>query len=301
MLGLEAVVRPDGQRDTLRARLRGTIARDPGVVVGDRVYIGLIASRDEASTGPRAVVERVEPRRNALLRPDPLGVTRPLAANLDLGVIVVTPDQPPLRLGLVDRTMAALMYAEVEPLICLNKVDLDPGGVARGVLDLYAKMGVEIWQTCASSGEGISAFAARLAGQRSVMIGHSGVGKSSLARALIPGLERKVGAISESIGRGRHTTTVATLLELPTGGELVDTPGIRAFGLAEIEPRRLASLYPDFAPHAQGCKFLDCTHRSEPACTVRAQVKAGAIDAGRYERYLQLYEALLAEEKAEWE
>ncbi|MEO1267608.1 MAG: ribosome small subunit-dependent GTPase A [Myxococcota bacterium] len=155
-------------------------------------------------------------------------------------------------------------------------------------------MSIPVVQTCAAQND-VDGLAARVGQQRSVLVGHSGVGKSSLACALIPGLEREIGALNTTIGRGRHTTTQASLLSLPQGGELVDTPGIRAFGLFKVKPEMLESLYPEFAPFRQQCKFRGCTHTHEPACAVREAVEENKLDAGRYSRYCTLFVSLQEE------
>ena len=178
-------------------------------------------------------------------------------------------------------------------MICLNKAELDDEGEAQAQMAVYGALGIQVAATTAR-GEvsGIAELMAILAGRRSVLVGHSGVGKSSLACALIPGLERRVGEVNEVIGRGRHTTTTASLLALPGGGELVDTPGVRAFGLFGISAEALAGLYPEFVSRADDCHFRACSHIHEPRCAVRAAVDDAEIDEGRYERYLSIYETL---------
>jgi ribosome biogenesis GTPase len=298
MYGLEAILRAEPGGERLRALLRKAIARQHGgVVVGDRVrYAPLERDRDNPD-GPEGVIEAILPRRNVFLRTDMHNHPRPVAANLDYVVIVVTPDHPPLRLGLIDRYLAACLQSGIDPVICLNKRDLDADGAAAAALEVYRKLQIPVLETSALEERGLEPLRALLTGARAVLVGHSGVGKSSLSCALIPGLERRIGDINEAIGRGRHTTTTACLLPMPAGGELVDTPGVRAFGLAGVEPKALASLYPEFLARAEGCRFRGCTHLHEPHCRVRAALADGEIDPGRYERYQQLY-ATLEEERA---
>ncbi len=310
MYGLEAVVRlrtsqgdqaDHSTADTseiqtprkVRALLRKSIARRPGVVVGDCVMIQPVEhGPQEEEDAPGAVIVAVTPRRNTLLRPDFHGRAQAVVANMDYVVVVVTPDQPPLRLGLIDRYLAASFRAQIQPLICLHKSDLDTVEEAKKRLACYAELDIPMVCTSVQPQLDVTELRTVLTGKRSVLVGHSGVGKSSLACALIPGLDRRVGDLNEVIGRGRHTTTTATLLPLPEGGELVDTPGVRSFGLFGVTPEELTHLYPEFLSLRELCKFRTCTHRHEPQCAVREALEEGNIDRGRYERYQQLYESL---------
>ncbi len=298
MYGLEAMLRVPGEPLPLRALLRKAIARKPGVVVGDVVlFAALDRGAEDEVDAPRAVINQVTPRTNVLTRPDLHGHPRAIAANLDHVVAVVTPASPPLRMGLVDRYLAASLAADIAPVICLNKMDLPEAEDALAQLAVYREMGIPVIPTSATEESGLEALRAHLEGKRSVLVGHSGVGKSSLSCALIPGLERKVGEVNENIGRGRHTTTSSRLLDLPGDGTLVDTPGIRSFGLVGISSRELSQFYPDFMPFVPECRFRGCTHLHEPGCRVRAALEEGLVDAGRYERYAQIYASIKEEEE----
>jgi ribosome biogenesis GTPase len=292
MLGLEALVLCQGESVAKRALIRRALRKNPGVVVGDVVKWTPIESPGE---GPGAVIVGVEPRRSLLSRPDHRGKAKPVAANLDYLVIVATPAEPPLRLGLIDRYMAAAAHNGIASVICLNKVDLDHDGSALAALAPYRDLGMDVVATSALEREGIEPLRAVLAGHRSAFVGHSGVGKSSLANSLIPGLDLRIGNVNETIGRGRHTTTSSRLISVPGGGELVDTPGIRSFGLTGIDPRRLSELYPEFVERVDDCRFRGCSHTHEPGCSVRPAVETGEIDAGRYARYLQIRTSLQEE------
>ncbi len=310
MLGIEAMVRfdddtqaaggpglpdeptsPGASAPSFRALLSRSVSKRSGVVVGDKVRCEAIA---EPGEGPAWAILSVEPRERSLVKPDFSGRLQVVASNLDHVVIVVTPNDPPLRLGLVDRYLAAAHAAGIAPMICLNKADLDQDGEALKALSPYPSLGIPVFPTISRGPvAGMEAIQAALAGRRSVLVGHSGVGKSSLACALIPGLERRIGDVNETIGRGRHTTTASRLLELVGGGELVDTPGVRAFGLFGVEAAELSTLYPEFVERAASCRFRECTHIHEIRCAVQAAVQAGEIDQGRYERYISIHESLL--------
>lgn len=299
MLGIEALVRPvDAPAESApqRALLSRQVSKRSAIVAGDRVSCGVMveSGADEAESGPGLLILSVHKRRNVLERANFHGHPQAIASNLDHVVIVVTPRDPPLRPGLIDRYLIASDQAGLAPIICLNKADLIAEDEApRHVLAPYEGLGIPVVATSNQNpGIGVAALAALLRHRRSVLVGHSGVGKSSLACELIPGLNRRVGEVNETIGRGRHTTTTAALLALPQGGELVDTPGIRAFGLVRVEPQALASHYPEFVSREEACRFRGCSHIHEPGCAVRAAVLAGEIDPGRYERYIQIHASL---------
>lgn len=289
-MGLEALIRCDPDGPSRRALIRPGLRKRPGVVAGDLVEWEPV---DFDGDGPDAIITAVAARDNLLSRPDHRGQPKPIAANLDYVVVVATPHDPPLRLGLIDRYLAASAHSGIGAIVCLNKADLDPGGAALGQLAAYAAIGHIVVATSAAEETGIEALRAAVAGKRSVFVGHSGVGKSSLANVLIPGLDRRIGEVNDTIGRGRHTTTSARLLSLPGGGELVDTPGIRSFGLSGIDVRRLSELYPEFVERADDCRFRGCSHTHEPGCAVRPDVECGDIDRGRYDRYVQIRQSIL--------
>jgi ribosome biogenesis GTPase len=295
MLGLEAIVRPlSGVENTLRARLRKGIARNPGVVVGDLVDFHRLDTPEGEEGGPEAVIEKVGERRNLLLRAGFQGRRQLIASNLDYAVIVVSPADPPLRLGLVDRYLVACRQAGIAPMVCLNKKELDTDGAAVASLGVYQDLSIPVACTrAAGPSVDVAQLVGLLGGKRSILVGHSGVGKSSLARAMIPNLVRAVASIIEATGRGRHTTTTATLLTLPDdGGELVDTPGIRSFGLFGVEPEHLQDHYPEYVALADECRFRGCTHSHEPGCAVKGAIENETLDAARHERYLDIRESL---------
>jgi ribosome biogenesis GTPase len=283
-------------RGEVRCTLRGLLwddesAKSHPVAAGDRVEV--------AMEGEEGVIERVEPRSNYLARPVGSSGRRSksqvIAANIDRLLVIAALDDPPFRPGLVDRFLVAAAMQEIHPVLVLNKVDLErPDGPQRDVVAPYREFGIEVLESSTTTGEGIEALARLLASGVSLLVGHSGVGKSSLLNAVSPGLQRSTGDVTEYHGRGRHTTTAVTLLALDAGGWVVDSPGIREFAVGGIEPADLARLYPGFGGLPEGCRFSDCLHRKEPGCAIRAAIAAGELNAERHERYLRLLEEVEA-------
>jgi len=190
----------------------------------------------------------------------------------------------------VDRLLITARYEELTPVICLNKTDLDPVGEAVGTMDLYRRIGYEVVLTSALTGEGVDDLARRLVNRTSVFSGHSGVGKTSLLQCIIPGFSRRTREVSKR-ARGRHSTTEVSLVRLPGGGYVVDTPGFREFTVWGVEPEDIGSYYPEFLPYAANCKFNNCLHRGDPGCAVRKAVEGGQVSPLRYHSYLKILES----------
>jgi ribosome biogenesis GTPase len=282
------------QRGEVTAVLRGKARRDATdrVVVGDRV------SLDDG--GDRGIygITGVEPRRNQLERRTPSGRgNRPVAANLDrVFVVAATADPAPVP-QLIDRLCAIAEANEIPVALVLNKIELDPGCTLG---ERYERAGYAVYGVSARTGAGLDALFQQLHGRESLLTGPSGAGKSTLLNRLQPGLALSTGEISARIRRGRNTTVSAVLVPLAEGGWLVDTPGFSEVGLWGIEPRELASCFPELRTPLEHCKFADCSHRAEPSCAVRAGVEQGTIHPERYASYLVLLEELLQAPK-DWE
>jgi ribosome biogenesis GTPase len=255
-------------------------------VAGDRVRFSIQRSGF-------GVVEEVLPRRTVLERHDPNKRAAPLAANVDRMCIVVAPVPAP-EPYLIDKYTVAAALLGIEPVVVMNKMDLADGDdpALRDALDElvgdYAEIGLQAFSTSAADGRGIEALRAALAGSTSIVVGPSGVGKSSLVKRLVPDLDLRIGEISRASGEGKHTTTRTTLFDLPGGGMLLDSPGVRDFYLWPMPIRELARGFVEFRALASRCKFSDCTHRTEPQCAVRAAVEDGTLLTRRYEAYLGL-------------
>ena len=282
---------------TVRGRLRGRDkALGNAVVVGDHVRF-----TRESGTGAvtQLAIAEVLPRRNAFSRraPGREPVEQVMAANLDQVVIVTALAQPEFSPGFVDRVLAQCVHAGLPSRLVVNKTDLAPAAAVPLLAD-YAAAGVAGHALSARTREGIDALHEVLHGRRSLFLGHSGVGKSSLLNALEPGFDLLVGEVNAKTGKGRHTTTAAVLLKPERDVELIDTPGMRAFGLWGIEPDNLERAWPEFAPFLGRCRFGDCGHAGEPGCAIRAATERGQVAARRYESFLKLREELRDEERA---
>jgi len=261
------------------------VKRNSGHVVGDSVTV----------TGD--VLKRL-PRESELRRRDARGGTHLVAANLDvLGIVVA----PPATAGFVDRAIVAARAAAMQPFLVINKCDLENSATLyEGLRQIYGAS-VALFPVSATSHDGLDPLLAFLGqGHRGAFIGTTGVGKSSLLNALCPESNLKVGSTSDYKGMGRHTTTVSTLHALPDGGELVDTPGFRDFGLVDITVEELAEYFPGFEEHRSvACRFRNCRHRTEPGCAVLRMVDEGKIAAERYSTYMELLgEVELRQEEA---
>ena len=265
------------------------------VVVGDEVeWEAVEAETDAAGAGghARGRITAVRPRRNELQRatgPAERREMRTVAANLTRFLIVSAFREPPYRPGLLDRALALAYDAAIPPALVFNKRDLADAADLEGLdedLAPYGGLELPVFRVSALSGEGIGALRSALGGERSVLFGHSGVGKTELLAAL-SGAERKRGGLDRR-KRGRHTTTAAEIVAIPGGGEIVDTPGVRALGLDGLTPERVAAAYPDLAPLAAGCRFPGCSHRAEPDCAIRAAVEAGEAHPARHRSLLRL-------------
>jgi ribosome biogenesis GTPase len=260
--------------------------------LGNAVVVGDVVTLEWE--GDRPMVVAVAPRRNAFSRR--ASGERPeeqvVAANLDQVVIVASMRRPDFKHGLVDRVLAQALVAELPALLALNKTDLGDAGEAAGLIADYAPAEVPGLAMCAKSGRGVDALREACLGKRSLFIGHSGVGKSTLLARLAPGHELLQGDVNAVTGKGRHTTTAALLLEPEPGLELIDTPGVRAFGLWGIDSEELERYYPELQPFLGQCRFGDCRHHREPGCALLAAVERGDIAARRWESFLHLREEL---------
>jgi len=282
--------------------------RAPGgstaLTVGDTVTVAASgahhdASNDDPDRADGMIISR-GPRETALSRPAPRSgkrkdeyktemFERVIAANMDVLLIIAATCQPPLRTRLIQRYLIIAERGEMEPILVLNKIDLAPPDPE--VIDHFRESDLKIVEVSAGTGRGVGELSPLLANRRSILAGASGVGKSTLINRLVPGADLATRTVRPGDLRGRHTTSSASVYELPGGGMLVDTPGIRELGLP-IDPAQLPWYFPEFEKLAPNCKFNDCTHTHEPDCAVIQAVENEQIPIKRFETYLQLLSTL---------
>jgi ribosome biogenesis GTPase / thiamine phosphate phosphatase len=287
----------------LRGRLKRERDRERGaapvkLAVGDDVRL-----EREAGTDAWAICD-ILPRRSQLARREPGGRygERVLVANVDQIVVVFAAARPDPHPRMLDRFLVIAEANGLAARVVINKVDLVDADDARARFAAYERLGYPMHFTSVKQRVGLEALHAAIAGRTSALTGPSGVGKSSLLNALYPGLDLRVGEVSEAVNKGRHTTVGALLHPLPSeGGEprgfVADTPGLREVGAWGLAPERLDECFPEMRAVKDGCRFADCTHGVEPDCAVRAAVDDGRVSAERYDSYRRLREELEEEEK----
>ena len=274
-----------------KVRLERSGATNP-VAVGDRVRYELVG---EASEEHPAVITEILPRDNYIIRRS-TNLSRQshvIAANLDQAVIVVSLLFPEIKLPFLDRILVTCEVYKVPVLIVLNKVDLYREELPEMVADfrrIYEGAGYAVLETSARTGEGVDALRERCKDKINLFSGESGAGKSSLIKALDPSLNPKVGKISEAHLQGKHTTSLYEMYRLGSGGFVIDTPGLRGFGLVDLEKEEISKYFPEMLREMDDCRFVPCTHTHEPGCAVKAAVDAGRISAERYNSYLGMLE-----------
>ncbi len=259
------------------------VERDSTILAaGDEVLV-------ERQEDGEPTVRAVKPRRTKLSRhaiEDSRVSEQVIAANVDLLLIIVAAAKPTFKPGLVDRYLICAEAGGVEPILCINKMDLVDG--PPGDVEVYRALSVPVILASCADGRGIEELRARLRGKFSVLAGQSGVGKSSLLNVLDPGLDLATREVSASNEKGKHTTTSSRLYRLDGDITIIDTPGVRQLGIWKVGSQELAFYFPEIAQHATGCRFRDCTHFSEPGCAVRAGVESGDIPERRFVSYLRI-------------
>lgn len=265
-------------RETLQCRARGKFRKEGlSPLVGDWVQVRELG-------GGEGFVEAVETRRNVF--------SRPAAANIDQLVILASAAVPVTEPYLIDRIAAIAALKGCDVLVCLNKCDLDP---AEGLYGIYSRSAIPVLRISAETGEGLDALRRAISGKLNAFTGNSGVGKSSVLNALVPGLQLPVGEVSKALGRGRHTTRHVELFPLGGGTYVIDTPGFSSFDTEEMDlelKEYLPETFPEFAPYVGECRFTGCTHTKEKGCRVLQAVKDGDIPVSRHKSYLRLFDEL---------
>ena len=285
--GLHSPVQSDDTGDIYQCatrRLLKTLSTDQRHVLaaGDRVLF-------RPASNLEGIIERIEPRHGVLCRTS-RGRQHVMVANIDLMLIVSSAAEPGLKPHLIDRLLVTSEKFGIRPVICLNKIDLIDAADLQPLIGVYAQMGYETLPLSATDRIGTDRLRQMVVGARSVVVGQSGVGKSSLLNAIEPGLDLRVSHVSSDSEKGRHTTTASRLIPLDSGGYIVDTPGIRQFQLWDVIPEEVVGFCRDLRPYVSHCRFPDCTHTHEADCAIKDAVADGRLDVRRYESYCQMLE-----------
>lgn len=275
-----------------RCNIRRTIR---SLVTGDRV---LWRPGLGSSATVKGIVEAVHERVSVLTRPDFYDGVKPIAANIDQ-IVIVSAILPELSLNIIDRYLVASETIDIEPLLVLNKTDLldeEARAFVDQQMDIYRRIGYRVLMVSSHQKQGLAELEQSLAGRISIFAGQSGVGKSSLLNRLL-GLdlgddEILTNDVSDVSGLGQHTTTAARLYHFPQGGDVIDSPGVREFGLWHLEPEQITEGFVEFREFLGSCKFRDCKHDADPGCAIRAAVERGGIDESRFENYHRILESM---------
>lgn len=275
-----------------RCNIRRTIS---SLVTGDRV-VWRPALQTQENVRVNGIVEAVHERTSVLTRPDYYDGIKPIAANIDQ-IIIVSAILPELSLNIIDRYLVACETLNIEPLIVLNKVDMldaESRAMVSEWMQIYKDIGYRVLEVSSYTKEGLEALTQALIGRISIFAGQSGVGKSSLLNTLLPLMEESilVNQVSDNSGLGQHTTTASRLYHFPLGGDVIDSPGVREFGLWHLTPEQVTKGFIEFRPFLGGCKFRDCKHNDDPGCLITEAVDKGEIAPTRFENYHRILESM---------
>ncbi|OCG25070.1 ribosome biogenesis GTPase RsgA [Gilliamella sp. wkB108] len=267
-----------------RCSIRRTL---PSLVTGDKVIW-----RESLEPNTNGIIEAVHPRHSELVRPDFYDGVKPVAANVDQ-IVIISAVLPELSLNIIDRYLVACEVTNIEPIIVLNKIDLlssEQYAEVEKQLAIYTEIGYQVLLVSCQNQQGIATLTQVLQDKISILVGQSGVGKSSIIKLLLPHQSQSVmtGDVSELSGLGQHTTTSTRLYHLPNGGDIIDSPGIREFGLWHLEPAQVINGFKEFGAYLGGCQFRDCNHLDTPGCLLQKAVQEGKIASSRLDNYQRI-------------
>ncbi len=290
--------------ETFQARMKGIFKKNEDITSTNPIAVGdvvEIAPDDSDASAKNAMITEIGERRNYIVRSSPHGRNKKhiIAANLDQAMLIGTIREPRTSQGFIDRFLVTAAAYHIPAVLVFNKKDIYRAKemeVFEAMEALYTDIGYPVKLISATEKEGIEEIRAMLKGKTTLMSGHSGVGKSSLINDLIPGLDLRTTAVSGWSGKGLHTTTFAEMYDLPGGGCLIDTPGVREFGIVDIDKAELSHYFLEMQPYLSQCQFNNCLHINEPGCAVKEAVEAGEIDPDRYVSYATILETIEEEQ-----
>ncbi|MBC9931333.1 ribosome small subunit-dependent GTPase A [Chitinophaga qingshengii] len=290
--------------ETFQARMKGIFKKNEDITSTNPIAVGdvvEIVPDDSDANAKNAMITEIGQRRNYIVRSSPHGRNKKhiIAANLDQAMLICTVREPRTSQGFIDRFLVTAAAYHIPAVLVFNKKDIYRAKEMEqfeAIEALYTEIGYPVKLISATEKEGIAAIQAILKDKTTLMSGHSGVGKSSLINDLIPGLDLRTTAVSGWSGKGLHTTTFAEMYDLPDGGCLIDTPGVREFGIVEIEKTELSHYFLEMQPYLSHCQFNNCLHINEPGCAVKEAVEAGEIDPDRYVSYATILETIEEEQ-----
>jgi len=289
--------------EVFQARIKGVMKIDEDITSTNPIAVGdvvEIVREDGDATAQNAMITEIADRRNYIVRSSPHKKNQKhiVAANLDQAMLICTVKEPRTSNGFMDRFLVTAAAYHIPVVLVFNKRDIykekDLDKFAE-LQALYEDIGYKVLLVSAEKEQGIDELIAEMKDKTTLMSGHSGVGKSSLINRLLPGLDLRTKAVSGWSGKGLHTTTYAEMYDLPAGGKLIDTPGVREFGIVDISKPELSHYFLEMQPYLTQCQFNNCLHINEPGCAVKAAVEAGEIDVNRYVSYASILETIQEE------
>jgi ribosome biogenesis GTPase len=281
-----------------RGRIRGKLKIDKSISSTNPIAVGdtVLFEAEGEGEEERASIQSVSDRENYIVRVSPHNRHQKhiVAANLDLAVLVATLSSPRTSSGFIDRFLLTAEMYHIPAIIVLNKADelVNKTEEVDYFKAVYGKGGYEVLLTNSFDAETLKPLAEKLRDKTALLSGHSGVGKSTLINALLPGLELRTAQVSDYSGKGQHTTTFAEMFDVPAGGKIIDTPGVKEFGLIDVDKYELAHYFPEFREVMSGCRYNNCLHLEEPGCAVHEAVREGHLLADRYISYRTILEDL---------
>lgn len=283
----------DEQGNRYECRIKGKF-RTHGIKSTNPVAVGDWVDFELEPGQQNGLITELEPRKNYIIRKSVnlSKQTQIIGANLDQALLVVTLASPPTSTGFIDRFLVTAEAYSIPAVLIFNKLDLfsqEGLEVLAEYMAIYENLGYPCYAVSALEGDHIEELRDLLTDKISLVSGHSGVGKSTLVNAIVPGMDLKTGEISDWSDKGKHTTTFAEMIDLPFGGKLIDTPGIRELGIVDIEKQELSHFFPEMRALLNQCKFHNCRHINEPGCAVLTAVEEGEIEPSRYESYISIY------------